>query len=178
MLSELPDHTSASFPAILDSASRSLSAQCRKAKVLISYSHRDRVWLERLQVHLAPLQREGKVDLWDDTRIRTSQRWRDEIRKAIATTKVVVPLLSADYLASDFIATNELPPLLAAARNDGAYIMPVIVSPCRLSAVPLLSEFQAVNGDLQPLVSMRRNKREELWVKLTNDIEDALLGRI
>ena len=25
-------------------------------------------WLERVQVHLKPLARDGKLDLWDDTR--------------------------------------------------------------------------------------------------------------
>jgi len=37
--------------------------------VFVSYSHRDKKWLERLQVHLKPLARAGNIDLWDDTRI-------------------------------------------------------------------------------------------------------------
>ncbi len=45
-----------------------------RTKVLISYSHKDVVWLERLQVHLKPLEREGLIDPWDDTRFRTSER--------------------------------------------------------------------------------------------------------
>ena len=35
--------------------------------IFVSYSHRDRKWLERLQVHLKPLVRAGNIDLWDDT---------------------------------------------------------------------------------------------------------------
>jgi TIR domain len=172
------DSPSMSFPTGFDRGSCPPTARRRDSKVFISYSHRDRVWLERLQVHLAPLEREGKLDRWDDSRIRSSQRWREEVRKAIDSSSVIVLLLSADFLASEFIVTNELPPLLAAARDDGAYIMPVIVSPCRFSATPILSEFQAANANLQPLVAMRRHRQENLWVKLTNDIEDALLGRL
>jgi hypothetical protein len=116
-----------------------------RSKVFINYSHHDKVWLERLRVHLAPLERQGIVDRWDDTRIRTSQRWRDEIRKAIDSAKVAVLLVSADFLASEFIADKELPPLLEAAKNDGTYIMPVILRTCRFTATPALSVFQAVN---------------------------------
>jgi hypothetical protein len=150
---------------------------CRD-RVFISYSHQDLKWLKRLQVHLAPLERDGKLDRWDDTRIKTSQKWREEIQKTIARTKVAVLLISADFLASDFIARNELPPLLAAAQTEGALIMPVIISPCRFEATASLSAFQAVNHDLKPLSRMARHGREELWVKLTNDIEAALNGEI
>ena len=74
----------------------------------MSYSHEDRPWLERLRVHLRPLERAGLVDLWDDRRIKPGTRWRDEIRNAMAEARIAVLLVSADFLASDFIASNEL----------------------------------------------------------------------
>ena len=87
--------------------------------------------MERLQKHLKPLQRQG-VEVWDDTQLKPGEPWRKEIRTALAATKVAILLISADFLASDFIVTDELPPLLIAAAEGGATILPVIISPLPL----------------------------------------------
>lgn len=145
-----------------------------RTQVFISYSHSDAPALQRLQVHLRPLERAGVVERWDDTRIGSGQRWREEIRKALSSSKVAVLLVSADFLASDFIASDELPHLLAAEANEGLVIMPVIISPCRFSRTASLSQFQAVNPPDRPLSSLSIPEQEFIWVKLTEDIEAVL----
>jgi len=85
-----------------------------------------------------------------------------------------VLLNSADFIASELITRNELPPLLSAAKEEGAVILPVIVSPCRFISIPTLSEFQAVNDPTRPLLSMTKLKQEEIFVKLTDLIEATL----
>jgi hypothetical protein len=143
-------------------------------QVFISYSHKDKRWLERLQTHLKPLERDGLIVRWDDTMIDSGGDWRKEIRKAITSTKVAVLLITADFLASDFIANNELPPLLKAAEADGAVILPLIVSSSRFEYTESLSKFQAVNSPSRPLDKMKLGQREEIFVKLTTDIEKVL----
>jgi tetratricopeptide (TPR) repeat protein len=145
-----------------------------RTRVFISYSHKDAEWLERLNVHLKPLEREGRIDRWDDTKIRPGARWQEEIRHAITSAKVAVLLISADFPASDFMTTHELPPLLAAAEVGGAVILPVIVSPSRFERMPRLSQFQAVNPPSRPLVSMTGGEREAVFVKVADTIEAVL----
>src|SRR5579871_6071228 len=75
-------------------------------------------------------------------------------------------------LASDFIAENELPPLLAAAQEEGAVIIPTILKHCAFEDSEL-SQFQAVE-QAQPLIDFSEGKREEVWAKVARLVKEAL----
>jgi hypothetical protein len=121
-------------------------------------------------VHLKPLERTDVVDCWNDTRIAPGSNWQEEIRQALASTKVAVLLISADFLASDYIADHELPPLLEAAERGGAVILPVILSPCLFQETPELSRFQAVNDPARPLVDLPPGEQEQVFLKVARTI--------
>ena len=144
--------------------------------VFISYSHADAKWLTRLRVHLKPLERHGVIVSWDDTKIKPGTEWREEIRNALERARVAVLLVSADFLASDFIATNELPPLLQAAEAHGTLMLPLILDHCRFEKTEGLSRFQAVNDPSKPLATLDRSHREAWFDKLSRTIEEALMS--
>jgi hypothetical protein len=145
----------------------------RRNAVFISYSHKDRKWLERLQVHLKPLERGRVISRWDDTLIQPGTHWREEIRRAVEAAKVAILLVSADFLASDYIAHNEPPPLLKAAKAEGAVIPPVIGSACGFTREEQLSAFQAINDPAKPLLRVGKAKQEETFAKVADEVEKA-----
>lgn len=144
-----------------------------RTKVFISYCHRDVKYFARLQVHLAFFKRDELVDIWDDTRILPGSLWNEEINEALLCAKVAILLISADFLASRFIANIELPSLLAAAQSEGAVILPVILSPCRFPDSEL-SQFQAVNNPSKPLTGMNFNDKERVWDKLSETVKNVI----
>ena len=141
-----------------------------RTKIFISYSHQDAAWLERLRVHLKPLEPDCGADIWDDTRIQSGARWREEIRRALESAGVAILLVSADFLASDFIASNELPPLLKAAEEEGTVILPLILSPSGFKRHQALSEFQAFNDPSRPLINMSKGGQEALFEKVAERV--------
>jgi len=51
--------------------------------------------------------------------------------------------ISADFFASDFIHSEELPPLLAAADRGGCLVVPVLTAPSLFDQTPTLSCYQS-----------------------------------
>jgi TIR domain len=96
--------------------------------IFISYSHKDREWLERLQVHLKPLFRDGGITVWDDTKLPPGALWSEEIDQALRRCVAAVLLLSPYFFASKFIMEVEWPELQKAARERGLKILPISVS--------------------------------------------------
>lgn len=112
--------------------------------------------------------------MWADSRIQAGQQWREEINSALRRAAVAVLLVSADFLASDFITNDELPPLLAAAQAEGVRIIPVILKPCAFVNVAELARFQALNDPRQPVISLDESAQEDLWYKVAVAVREAL----
>lgn len=142
-----------------------------REKVFISYSHADEVWLKKVLLHLKHLEKKGIIDLWVDKRIKPGQKWRDEINKALANTKVAILLISQNFLASDFIVDNEVPVLLQAAEKEGATILQLFIKPCSINSFEELKQFQMLNDIRQPLAGLDEVRQDEVLVKLAEAVE-------
>lgn len=146
-------------------------------KLFISYSHIDQQCLERLLVHLRPLHRSNSVVCWSDKSIRSGDKWRKEIKTNIEEAAIAILLVSADFLASDFIVNNELPPLLMGAEARGMRILPVILKPCGFHRDPVLSNFQCTNDPAVPLLGLSHIEQEAMYNRLADEVAEEILIR-
>ncbi len=69
-------------------------------RAYISYSHKDEMWKDRLRPHLAVLERQGRVSIWDDRQIDAGVQWHPAILDVMGRCRVAICLISADYLDS------------------------------------------------------------------------------
>jgi hypothetical protein len=142
-------------------------------QAIISYSHRDQRWLEALQEFLTPLARSGALIAWDDRRIQAGARWREEIETAIASAKVGILLVSQHFIASEFIATHELPPLLRAAEQGRLRIVWIAVSASNYDYTPL-ADIQCANDPKRPLDRLRPAEAQAVLKRVSRTILDAV----
>lgn len=159
------------FPKIAHQKHETQKGHIRN-KVFVSYSHNDKEHLADVQRHFKPFL--NQIDFWDDTKIEPGQKWKDEIKSAINNTKVAILLVSTDFLGSDFIATDELPPLLKAAEEDGAVILTVILKPCLFEEFPELNQYQAMNPPSKSVIKMDYAEKEDLFVNLVRQTKRIL----
>lgn len=121
-----------------------------RTKVFLSYSHADRNWLDRLETHLAVLERQKLVQVWTDVRIEAGDEWKKRIHAALSEARVAVLLITPTYLASKFIWDNEIPPIME-HKKDGMLVLPLVARPCAWRLEERLAELQARPEDGRPM---------------------------
>jgi formylglycine-generating enzyme required for sulfatase activity len=144
----------------------------QRTELFISYSRKDRAFLERFWTHLSPLETQYGLQRWDDSRIQPGDIWLDEIEQALARAQVALLLVSPDFLASDFIRRKELPCLFEAAQNDGLKILWVPLLLCSWKRFRQIEQYQAVIPVNPTLAEMGAVERDRAMVGITDHIHD------
>ena len=139
----------------------------------MSYSHRDKRWLDELVITLKPLTRKRKIQVWDDTKIHAGDKWRMEIEQALSRAKIAVLLVSRYFLYSDFIADEELPHLLNAAKKEGLTIVWIAVGFSSYEDTEI-ADYQTVNDPSRPLNSLSESQMDFELVKIAKVIDSTL----
>lgn len=137
--------------------------------IFFSYSHKDKKWLGKLKTMLAPGLKGRNLLAWDDAMIKPGSKWKDEIDAALQKARVAVLLVSSDFLNSQFIANNELPPILEAAASGGLIVLWIYVRPAMVRETEI-ADFQAAHDVAAPLSRMSPAKCEAVLLEIANTI--------
>jgi TIR domain len=141
-------------------------------QIFVSYSHRDKGWLERLLEALAPHARREEIDVWADTMIAPGEAWENRISEQVARSNVAVLLVSTRFLASEFITDVELPRVLDAVEQGFLTLawLPVSASAWEVTE---LRKFQAVIDPSRPLDQMSDAEADQALVTIAGRIAGA-----
>ncbi|HEX3149714.1 MAG TPA: toll/interleukin-1 receptor domain-containing protein [Gemmataceae bacterium] len=153
--------------------------------IFVSYSRRDRKWMERVLTHLKPLEQICGAEIFCDDIIDTGDDWDDTIKQHLQGANAAVLLVSADFLASKYISDNEFPVLLARAQDERGdlHVFPVIVSHALFDQVTfeyatesgrterrLFSSIMAANARTEPLNCLPECEQEKILARMAREI--------
>jgi pimeloyl-ACP methyl ester carboxylesterase len=149
----------------------------RVNRIFLSYSHKDKEWVDRLKVMIAPYLRaaESELDLWDDSRLQAGQQWDVEIHHALAEAGVGVALVSASFLGSEYVVDKQLPAMIKAADEEGLRLLWVYISAAGWEETPL-KRFQATHDTKKPLNALPGREQDEILKSVAQQIKEAALG--
>jgi hypothetical protein len=150
-----------------------------RLKVFYSYSHNDKEYLQSLQSQLKILERLGKIELWSDAQILPGERWNDSIIQKLQSSDIILLLISADFLNSDYIWNTEFKMALDREHKGEASIVPIILKKCLWRETPL-KELQAIpqddNGRLKPVAEWE--DRDKAFAHIAEDLVKLISSRI
>jgi len=136
-----------------------------KIRIFVSYSRKDREFLDRLLVHLAPLVSEAILEPWTDLGIDPGDHWDEKIAAELDRAQIILLLISADFLASRYISAVELRRALERERRGEVVVIPVIVKFADWSTSPF-HHLQALPANAKPITDWRNRDEAFLDVAL------------
>jgi hypothetical protein len=129
-------------------------AQCalKPIEVFLSYSHRDEGLRHELDKHLSGLRRAGVISAWHDRMIDAGKEWEREIDSHLESASVILLLVSADFIASEYCYDKEMKRALQRHAAGEARVVPVILRPSDWQGLPF-SKLQALPEKGRPVTS-------------------------
>src|SRR4051794_29872254 len=97
--------------------------------VFISYAHQDQQYFDELVKHLTLLKRQGIIHAWNDREITGGTAWEGQVDKHLNSAGIILLLVSADYLASDYCFDIEMTRAMERHERGEARVIPVILRP-------------------------------------------------
>lgn len=146
----------------------------RANKIFVSYSHTDSAWRDQLDLVLKPLMKgSDRLEFWADNQIQPGADWFKEISDALATSRVAVLLVSAEFLASDFIRDHELPVILGAVDRGEVVLIWIYLSPALYDSGPL-AKYQAAHDIARPLEGLTKVEQRAVLTDVARKIKTAV----
>src|SRR5258708_3263718 len=105
-------------------------------RLFLSYSHQDEELRNDLVKALSLMKRDRIIDTWYDRKILPGDPFGKEIDLRLRTCHVILLLVSADFIASDYCYQREMECALRMQRQNTARVVPIILRPVDWKSAP------------------------------------------
>ncbi|WP_375479387.1 toll/interleukin-1 receptor domain-containing protein [uncultured Nostoc sp.] len=135
-------------------------------EVFFSYAHKDEEFKNELVKHLSILKRQGVITAWHDREITAGTEWASEIDKHLNKARIILLLISSDFLASDYCYEIELVRAMERHASGEACVIPVILREVDWRGA-VFGKLQALPKNADPVVN---------WVNRDQAFADVARG--
>ena len=148
--------------------------QQKSVKIFYSYAHEDEDLRDELEKHLILLRRQGVITQWHDRQITAGQEWRGQIDEHLHTADLILLLISADFVASDYCYDVELMRALERHKRGSAIVIPIILRPVDNWQSAPFGGLQALPQDGKPVTTWEH--QDEAFADIVQGIRRTILN--
>lgn len=139
-------------------------------QLFVSYSKKDEPFRDALETHLKALQIQGAISVWHDRMVAPGEAWAGALDRALEDAEVIVFLVTADLLASEY-AHHEMRRALERAEAGDVVVLPVVVRPVDWMLTPLAG-LQVLPNDGKPISQW--DDFDAAWADVALGIREAI----
>jgi len=125
------------------------------SEIFLCYSHKDEKLLKKLETHLSLLRRDKVISIWHDRRIGAGTEWAGAIDEHLNSARMILLLVSADFLASDYCHDVEMERALERHEAGEARVIPIILRPVDWTGARF-GKLQGFPKDAKPVTTWKR----------------------
>lgn len=140
------------------------------AKVFYSYSHKDEDLRDKLDTHLKILHRQNIISGWHDRAIPAGTQWEDQINDNLESADIILLLVSADFINSDYCWGKELTRAMERHHANEARVIPIILRPVDWTGASF-SKLQALPKGATPVASWPN--QDEAFAEIVSSIRSV-----
>src|SRR5436305_364221 len=135
--------------------------QIKQLKLFYCYAREDKALRDELDNHLSLLKRQHEITSWSDREISPGTVWEKKIDAQLNSAHIILLLVSAAFLASDYCYGVEMKRALERHEAGTARVIPIILRRVYWEGAPF-SKLQVLPTDAKP-VTQWQDRDEAFW---------------
>jgi internalin A len=169
ILIKLPDETVITPTAA--SLIEPVKTSAEPLRLFLSYSHKDKKYVDELRKALKPTERNGLIQSWYDGEITAGEEWKPLIEQRLREADIIVCQLSRDFLDSDFCVLNELETAIRRREAGKAGLVAYVLHDCDWKETKI-AKFQILPSEAKAIDG--RNNKHKYWTEIADGIKAAV----
>jgi parallel beta-helix repeat protein len=146
-------------------------------EIFFSYSHKDEELRDELEKHLSILKHRKLISAWHDREIGAGEEWKGEIDEHLNSAKIVLLLISSDFLASKYCYDIEMKRAIERHDSGEARVIPIILRHAYWEGSPF-SKLQALPANAEPVKDGSWRSIDAAFKDVAEGLEKVIISLI